>query len=97
MVNGLLFQLSMPLNFLGSIYREIRQSIVDMDAMFGLLKLHPLVKDEPHARTLQLKEGSVEFRGVTFGYNEGKNILKNVSLVIPGGKKIGLVGTSGSG
>ncbi|CAI5462804.1 unnamed protein product [Closterium sp. Yama58-4] len=97
MVNGLLFQLSLPLNFLGSVYRETRQSLIDMHHMFNLLNLKPSVTDIPDARPLELKDCSISFHDVTFGYHDEKPILNGVSLHVPGGKSLAIVGPSGSG
>eukprot|EP00127_Corallochytrium_limacisporum_P002969 Clim_evm16s144 gene=Clim_evmTU16s144 len=100
MINGLVFQLSVPLNFLGSIYREVRQSLIDMKTLFDILNLNAQVVDGPNARPLQLTSGgNIEFRNVHFAYETARDrqILKGLDLTIPAGKKVALVGTSGSG
>jgi len=105
MINGLLFQLSLPLNFLGTVYRETKQSLIDMDAMFSLLRDVPAVRDAPHARPLLSAEReaapagglSVQFDNVTFGYHPDRPILNGLSIAVPAGGSLALVGPSGCG
>lgn len=99
MVNGLLFQMSVPLNFLGSVYRDIRQALIDMQNMFNLLSLHSSVQERPGAPALHVspETATVMFEDVSFGYTEDRPILKGLSFHIPTGKKVALVGGSGSG
>jgi ATP-binding cassette subfamily B protein len=97
MINAYMIQITMPLNFLGSVYREIRQAMVDMGEMFDLLEQPPDVADEKGAKVLNVKSGEVVFDTVSFGYDAERAILKGVSLTVSGGETVAIVGSSGSG
>ncbi len=97
MINAFMIQLYIPLNFLGVIYREIKQSLTDLDKMFTLLERHREIDDAPGARALIVSDGAVKFDAVSFSYDAARPILRGVSFEIPAGKTVAVVGPSGAG
>jgi ATP-binding cassette subfamily B protein len=97
MVNAYLLQLAMPLNFLGTVYREIKQSLIDLETMFRLLHSDAEVQDEPEAAPLQISKGEIVFDKVSFGYDPRRPILKDVSFTVRAGNTVAIVGPSGAG
>ena len=97
LVNALMLQLFMPLSILGIVYRQLHYALADMDLVFKLLDKQPEVEDRAGARAIEVSNGAVSFKSVSFAYNESRPILHEVSFEVPAGKKVAVVGPSGAG
>lgn len=97
MINAFMMQLAQPLNFIGTLYREITTGLIDMEAMFKLLDEPAEVEDKPNAKHLEVSSGAVSFKDVKFAYDEDRQILKGISFDVPAGKTVAIVGPSGAG
>lgn len=97
LINVMLMQLSIPLNFIGFVYREIRQALTDIEQMFDLLDVEAEIKDSPDATDLDIKDGAIRFSDVHFAYDLNRPILKGISFDVPAGKTVAIVGPSGAG
>jgi ATP-binding cassette, subfamily B, heavy metal transporter len=97
MVNAMMVQLYIPLNFMGMVYREIKQATIDIEEMFSILGQNPEIADRPGARPLDVRQGAVRFDNVRFAYEENRPILKGISFDVPAGKTVAIVGPSGAG
>ena len=97
MVNAMMIQLYQPLNFMGMVYREIKQAVIDIEKMFGVLNRDPEVKDRPGAKPLRVSAGVVRFDDVRFAYEPERPILQGLSFEVPAGKTVAIVGPSGAG
>ena len=97
MINAMMIQLYQPLNFMGMVYREIKQATVDIETMFAILQRPPEIVDRPDAKLLAVTAGSVRFENVVFAYEPARPILKGVTFEVPAGKTVAIVGPSGAG
>ncbi len=97
MINALMIQLYMPLNFMGMVYREIKQGLVDLETMFALIDEPPEIVDKPGAPALHVEKGTIRFEHVGFAYEKDRAILKDVSFEVPAGRMVAIVGPSGAG
>jgi ATP-binding cassette subfamily B protein len=97
MINTMMIQLYQPLNFMGMVYREIKQAIIDIEMMFAILGRKPEIEDTPGARPLEIKRGTVRFDNVSFAYEPDRQILRNVTFEVPAGHTVAVVGPSGAG
>lgn len=97
LINAMMIQLYQPLNFMGMVYREIKQAIIDIEKMFGVLGRDPEIKDKPDAKPLAVTTGTVRFEDVRFAYEPTRPILKGISFEVPAGKTVAIVGPSGAG
>jgi ATP-binding cassette subfamily B protein len=97
MINAMMIQLYQPLNFMGMVYREIKQALIDIEAMFTLLGRDPEITDAPGAKPLVVSAGDVRFENVTFAYEPARPILKGISFAVPAGRTVAIVGPSGAG
>ena len=97
MINAILMQLYLPLNFMGMVYREIKQGLIDIETMFALLREPAEIVDRPGAKPLRVDKGEIKFENVSFAYDPERVILKNVSFEVPAGKMVAIVGPSGAG
>jgi len=97
MINAMMIQLYQPLNFMGMVYREIKQAVIDIERMFSILAREPEITDKPGTKPLVIKRGTIRFENVWFAYEPDRQILKGVSYEVPAGHRVAVVGPSGAG
>jgi ATP-binding cassette subfamily B protein len=97
MINAMMIQLYMPLNFMGMVYREIKQALIDIEKMFSILSLNPEIREDPDALPLRVSDGVIRFENVQFAYEEDRPILQGLNFEVPAGKTVAIVGPSGAG
>jgi ATP-binding cassette, subfamily B, heavy metal transporter len=97
LINAMMIQLYQPLNFMGMVYREIKQALIDIETMFGILAREPEIEDRPGAPPLQVRAGTIRFEDVRFAYEPARPILKGLSFEVPAGRTVAIVGPSGAG
>jgi len=97
MINTMMIQLYQPLNFMGMLYREIKQAVIDIETMFSILACEPEIKDRPQAKPLEVRRGMIRFENVTFAYEPQRPILKGLTFEVPAGHTVAVVGPSGAG
>src|SRR4029079_17976509 len=97
MINAMMIQLYQPLNFMGLVYREIKQAVIEIEIVFGILARKPEIEDATNARSLKVRAGTIRFENVSFAYEPARPILKGLSFEVPVGKTVAIVGPSGAG
>jgi len=97
MINAMMIQLYQPLNFMGMVYREIKQAVIDIETMFSILARKPEIEDRPGARPLTVRAGTIRFENASFAYEPARPILKNLSFEVAAGRTVAIVGPSGAG
>jgi ATP-binding cassette subfamily B protein len=97
LINSMMIQLYQPLNFMGMVYREIKQAVIDIETMFSILAREPEIKDAPNATPLRVTNGTIRFENVRFAYAPDRRILKGITFDVPAGKTVAVVGPSGAG
>ncbi|HWX82035.1 MAG TPA: ABC transporter ATP-binding protein/permease [Xanthobacteraceae bacterium] len=97
MINAMMIQLYQPLNFMGMLYREIKQAVIDIEIMFAMLSRKPEIEDKPGAKPLQVRAGTIRFENVSFAYEPARPILKGLSFDVAAGQTVAIVGPSGAG
>src|SRR5207248_6959794 len=95
MINTMMIQLYQPLNFMGMVYREIKQAVIDIETMFAILTRKPEIEDKPGAEPLVVTQGAIRFENVVFSYEPERPILKGLSFEVPAGRTVAIVGPSG--